>query len=225
MNVVSGSQTSIEIQLTMFDAIKNLLRIEPVLLLGILLIAVLLIVIFVRDSSIPKVKTSIGSIALYYYLCIMLTHIVGIPTLAEWIRLTQVGEAIFNPNINLIPLADGFSLSFILNIFLFIPLGFLCPLISRTFERGRNVFFIGLGLSLMIEISQLFTLFRASDVNDLLTNILGAMLGYICFRLAAMLRIVKMHSRQQAAQRDFTAYIPLLVLVIAFIFVFLSPEL
>lgn len=66
---------------------------------------------------------------MYYYLCLLFTNIVGIPSIGEYVRLSQLGEAFFNPNINLIPLSDGFSLSFILNIILFIPLGFLCPII------------------------------------------------------------------------------------------------
>lgn len=87
MGVVSSSQSSTEIQIGLFESIIDLLLIEPFLLLGIVLICVLLIVIFRKDSSIPKVKTSILSLAFYYYLCIMLTHIVGIPTLSEFVRL------------------------------------------------------------------------------------------------------------------------------------------
>ena len=82
----------------------------------------------------------------------MLVNIVGIPTLDEYKRLLQLGETFFNPNVNLIPFSDGFSLSFILNIFLFIPFGFLCPLISKSYERIRNTFLIGMGLSFVIYI-------------------------------------------------------------------------
>ncbi|MDD3222272.1 MAG: VanZ family protein [Clostridia bacterium] len=182
-----------EIQLSMFDVVMDLVRIEPILLLGIAIIAIF----------VSKGKTAILSVVLYYYLCVMLINIVGIPTLAEYIRLTQLDEAFFNPNINLILLREGLSTGFILNIFLFIPLGFLCPLISRTFERAGNTFFIGLGLSAMIEIGQLFTLYRATDINDLIANTLGTLIGYLCFRLAAKLRIVKTDSNQTSAKIPF----------------------
>ncbi|MRT18404.1 VanZ family protein, partial [Vitellibacter sp. q18] len=109
-----------------------------------------------------------------------------------------------NPNINLIPFSDGFSLSFILNILLFVPLGFLCPLISKTFERLRNTFLIGFGLSLFIETIQLFTLHRATDIDDLLTNVIGTIIGYFCFKLIAKLRIVKLHSDDDSMEQDYT---------------------
>ena len=131
MDIVSSSQSGVAIQVGLVDSIIGLLLISPIFLLGIVLIGILLTIIFRKDSSIPRVKTSILSLVLYYYLCIMLTHIVGIPTLGECIRLSQLGEAFFNPNLKLIPFSDGFSLSYILNIFLFIPLGFLSPLISK----------------------------------------------------------------------------------------------
>ena len=125
---------------------------------------------------------------LYYYLCMMLVNIVGIPTLNEFIRMSQLGEPFFKPNINLIPFSDGLSFSFVANIFLFIPFGFLCPLISSAYLRVKNVFFIGLGLSLFIEIVQLFTLYRATDINDLLTNVIGTLIGYCCFRFVQKIR-------------------------------------
>lgn len=218
MDIVSSS----EIQIGLVDAIIDLLLISPIFLLGIVLIGILLTIIFRKDSSIPKVKTSTLSLVLYYYLCIMLTHIVGIPTLSEYIRLSRLGEAFFNPNLNLIPLSDGFSLSFVLNIFLFIPLGFLSPFISKTFERVRNTFFIGLGLSLFIEIVQLFTLYRATDVNDILTNVVGTMIGYFFFRLIAKLRTAKPCSSQKTTKRDYTAYLPIVIIIVVFVLGFFS---
>lgn len=222
MDIVSSSQSGVEIQVGLVDSIIGLLLISPIFLLGIVLIGILLTIIFRKDSSIPRVKTSILSLVLYYYLCIMLTHIVGIPTLGEYIRLSQLGEAFFNPNLNLIPFSDGFSLSYILNIFLFIPLGFLSPLISKTFERVRNTFFIGLGLSLFIEIVQLFTLYRATDVDDILTNVAGTMIGYFSFRLIAKLRTAKLYSSQKTTKRDYTAYLPIVIIIIAFVLGFFS---
>lgn len=42
---------------------------------------------------------------------------------------------------------------------------------------------LGFGLSLTIELAQLFTQYRATDVDDLITNTVGTLLGYLCFRL------------------------------------------
>ena len=146
----------------------------------------MLIISFKKNNSIHKARISILSLVFYYYLCVMLTKIVGIPTLKEYIRLSRLGESFFNPNINLIPFSNGFSFGFILSIFLFIPLGFLCPLISKKYQHIKNTLFIGCGLSFTIEIVQLFTLYRATDIDDLITNIIGTLLGYLCFKIAHM---------------------------------------
>ena len=207
METVTNNQSGVEIQLSLFEAIKDLLLINPIFLLGIILIGIFLVVIFKKNSDIPKVKTSILSLAMYYYLCLTLSHIVGIPTFGEYIRLSQLGETFFNPNINLIPFSDGFSLSFILNILLFVPLGFLCPLIR---------------LSLFIETIQLFTLHRATDIDDLLTNVIGTIIGYFCFKLIAKLRIVKLHSDDDSMEQDYTVCIPIAIIIVALILGFFS---
>lgn len=222
METVTNNRSGVEIQLSLFEAIKDLLLINPIFLLGIILIGIFLVVIFKKNSDIPKVKTSILSLAMYYYLCLTLSHIVGIPTFSEYIRLSQLGETFFNPNINLIPFSDGFSLSFILNIFLFIPFGFLCPLISKSYERIRNTFLIGMGLSFFIEIVQLFTLYRATDINDLLTNGIGTILGYLCFRLITRFRIVKRSSKGNSIKKDYTVYIPFIIILVTFVLGFFS---
>lgn len=222
MNVIAVSQMNVIIQLNVFEAIMDLLLVNPVFLLGIVFIGIALIILFRKNGTIPKFRTSIASFVMYYYLCIMLSHVVGIPTLYEYIRLTRLGESFFNPNISLVPFCDGFSLSFILNIFLFIPLGFLCPLISKTFERAKNTFFIGLGLSLFIEIAQLFTLYRATDINDLLTNVIGTLIGYLFFRLVEELRLVKLYSNPECKEKDYTVYMPIVIIMIACILGFFS---
>ncbi|MDD2980031.1 MAG: VanZ family protein [Hespellia sp.] len=222
MDIAASNQTSVKIQLGMFESIIDLLSVKPVFLIGIVLVGIVLVVIFRKNHDIPKIKTSVALLIMYYYLCLMLTNIVGMPTLSEYIRVLQIGETIFHPNINLIPFSDGLSLSFMLNFFLFIPLGFLAPLVSRIYECAKNTFFIGLGLSVFIEISQLFTLYRATDINDLLTNVIGAMAGYLCFRLIARLRLVKLHPNQQSMGKDSTAYLPVIVVIVAIVVSFFS---
>ena len=73
-----------------------------------------------------------------------------------------------------------------LNVVMFLPFGFLIPLLC---PENRNVFRIALGglvFSLLIEASQILSL-RGTDVDDLIMNTLGAVLGYFLFRLWALL--------------------------------------
>ena len=222
MNYISSNGSGVEIELGLVDTIKGLLLVHPIFLLGIVIILITMIIIFKKDRTISKIKTSILSLILYYYLCLVLGNIVGIPTLNEFRRLTRLGESFFNPIINLIPFSDGFSLSFILNIFLFIPLGFLSPFISKTFERAKNTLLIGLGLSLFIEFVQLFTLYRATDINDLLTNIVGTIIGYFCFKVVSKLIKGKQHSMSDSKKKDYTKYIPAIIIITVFVLGFFS---
>ena len=70
-----------------------------------------------------------------------------------------------------------FSRQVVLNIIMTTPFGFLFPLAgNRTAGFGKTVFFCFL-MSLGIELLQpLFD--RSSDITDLITNLIGGMLGY-----------------------------------------------
>lgn len=89
----------------------------------------------------------------------------------------QYGEIIRIEEINLIPFNSEGIRTYILNIIMFMPLGFLLPLIWEKFRNVVKVFYTGLGFSLAIEICQLFN-HRATDIDDLMMNSLGAVLGY-----------------------------------------------
>ena len=88
-----------------------------------------------------------------------------------------------NPDINVcFRLFDGifpYYDQYVNNIFLFIPFGFLLPLLWVQYNLKKTVI-MGFLLSLTIETMQLFC-FRITDVNDLWTNTLGTYLGYILF--------------------------------------------
>lgn len=89
----------------------------------------------------------------------------------------QYGGIIRIEEVNLIPFNSEGIRTYILNIIMFMPLGFLLPLIWEKFRNIVKVFYTGLGFSLAIEICQLFN-HRATDIDDLMMNSLGAVLGY-----------------------------------------------
>jgi glycopeptide antibiotics resistance protein len=68
------------------------------------------------------------------------------------------------------------------NILLFLPLGFLLPLLYRRIS-WKSVLGIAAALSLGIETLQLTLRAGIFDVDDLLLNALGALLGYLAFLL------------------------------------------
>lgn len=209
-------------QLGLLDAIEDLLFVNPVFLIGLMIICIMLTIIFKKNRTVPKIRTSIWFLVFYYYLCVLLTNIVGIPTLREYIRLSGLRESFFHPNINLIPFHDGFSLGFLLNIVLFVPLGFLCPLISKRYQCVKNTLFIGCGLSFTIEVVQLFTLYRATDIDDFITNAAGTLAGYWCFRFVQRLVRQKTHSISDLEEPYCMRYMPVILIALTFILGFFS---
>ena len=74
------------------------------------------------------------------------------------------------------------------NVALFLPFGFLLPLLATRMDRWWRTVGAGFVVSASIEATQLgFPGLRRPDVNDMLMNTLGAALGFAAYRLAAML--------------------------------------
>ena len=85
----------------------------------------------------------------------------------------------------------------ILNIILFIPLGIMLPFLWKKYDTLRETLFFGFLMSLAIELLQILT-YRATDINDLIANTIGAVLGYFVFRIISCIipPITKFASRK-----------------------------
>ena len=85
----------------------------------------------------------------------------------------------FSPRMVLVPFLDMIRgpMDTVLNVILFLPFGFFLPLLYRKYNRAMQVLFAGFLLSLSIEVLQMFGM-GTTDVNDLITNTIGAFLGY-----------------------------------------------
>ncbi len=73
------------------------------------------------------------------------------------------------------------------NVLMFIPIGFLLPLVWSKQEKFRVLLLSGFSISLTIEIIQLAIPFRATDIDDLILNTLGAVVGYLVYLLVKKL--------------------------------------
>jgi glycopeptide antibiotics resistance protein len=95
------------------------------------------------------------------------------------------------------------------NILLTVPFGFLLPLIWRKNDSFRHMFLCGLLFTIGVEsvqflISALYGYtYKITDVDDVLLNTLGCMIGYLCFRAAKPLleAVVPDLRRQQLRRR------------------------
>lgn len=68
------------------------------------------------------------------------------------------------------------------NIVLFIPMGFFIPLLFR-YNKWWNVILLAFIVSLSIECTQL-VIGRTFDIDDIITNGLGSLFGWILWRIA-----------------------------------------
>ncbi len=73
------------------------------------------------------------------------------------------------------------------NVLIFLPFGFFLPMASKK-RSFLITSFYSLALSLIVEISQLFMKVGCFDVDDLLLNMIGGMLGYITFTICNFIR-------------------------------------
>ena len=73
------------------------------------------------------------------------------------------------------------------NILIFVPYGFFISVASRARGFFKTLFF-SMGLSLCVDIIQLFTRVGSFDVDDILLNTIGGVLGYIVFLICNGIR-------------------------------------
>lgn len=162
-----------------------------------------------KKNSISKVFM----IFIFAFYSMAVFSVVGVPTVYT-LRVDF--------SINLIPLIDIFNspLEYIkntvLNIILFIPMGFLLPVIWKEYRSIKKTILMGLAVSIMIELLQIFT-FRLTDIDDLITNTSGTFLGYYC-REKMLLRLpLKKIENDEAASMK---YEPVIILVVTFLIAF-----
>lgn len=85
--------------------------------------------------------------------------------------------------LNFIPFSNDIDgTAYILNILLFIPFGLLTPLIWRKMDSLVNIIGTGFLLTMLIEVSQLLNN-RRNDIDDILLNVLGAVIGFGMFKV------------------------------------------
>lgn len=68
------------------------------------------------------------------------------------------------------------------NVLAFVPFGLFFPLLSRKNRSFWKVTLISFEVSLGVEVIQLVTRVGSCDVDDMILNTLGGMIGYLCFK-------------------------------------------
>ena len=76
-----------------------------------------------------------------------------------------------------------FLVNIVGNVLAFVPFGYLLPQAYRRMDSFWKVTLLGFLLSLLVEIMQLLLMVGIFDVDDLIMNVTGVMLGFGLFKL------------------------------------------
>lgn len=84
------------------------------------------------------------------------------------------------------------------NVLGFVPFGFILPVVSRRGRKWKNAVLIGFGFSLCIELTQLIFKIGSFDVDDILLNTTGSVLGFLAYRWVQKIRVRRtIHGRKK----------------------------
>ena len=148
-------------------------KLIEILISMIILIPIFWVLNIIRFHNVKKT-------ALYFIFATYLSAaylFVGMPTL-QFMR--------FELSLTLIPFLPMIAdlKNTILNIILFVPLGIMLPFLWKKYNMLKATLMFGFGMSLAIELMQILT-YRATDINDIIANTVGTVLGYFIFRIAS----------------------------------------
>ena len=107
----------------------------------------------------------------------------------------------FRPNISWTPFIGMITgpIDTILNIILFVPLGFFLPLLYKKYHHMKTVALTGFLFSLAVEIVQMFG-WGSSDINDLMTNTAGACIGFLVYCLLSRILPANLKKQLQSSR-------------------------
>jgi glycopeptide antibiotics resistance protein len=73
------------------------------------------------------------------------------------------------------------------NFVMLLPLGIYIPLLFPKLSGFFKVFIVCLLVSVSIELMQLITSYRSTDIDDVILNTSGAVIGYVMYKIIRML--------------------------------------
>ncbi|HHT97345.1 MAG TPA: VanZ family protein [Clostridiales bacterium] len=78
---------------------------------------------------------------------------------------------------------ESFVVNIIGNILAFSPFGFILPLINKSVDKFYKVIILSTLFSLTVECLQLIFKVGIFDVDDILLNTIGGLLGYLAYKI------------------------------------------
>jgi glycopeptide antibiotics resistance protein len=140
-----------------------------------------------RHGEISRQRRVAVSIFVLYAVCVIAVTIFPIR-----VRMLSWQHAPWWAVVHYVPFQVP-PISFVLNVRMFLPFGVLLPLLWPRTGTVRRMFLLSLAASATIELTQLIMWlilgnYRTVDINDLIANTGGGLLGLLVLRLVARRR-------------------------------------
>lgn len=151
--------------------------------------------LFLNKKNKLTLKYGICFTLMYVY-AVLVFHITILPLPLDKSGVESLSMFVTGNYINIIPFKDisgygwfSFFRQIVGNIIMFMPYGFLLQSITKNTQNIKTVAISAFKVSLLIETLQLIICtfiikapFRIFDINDLIMNTFGAIVGYIMYK-------------------------------------------
>ncbi len=110
----------------------------------------------------------------------------------------------------------------ILNILMFIPIGFLLPILSSRFKKAWRTFLFGFLFTFGIELIQHYTSRGVFEIDDIIGNTIGTMIGY-GLNILLFYVVEKLRNRNSSitGRKVLVFQIPLIITIVLFSSIYL----
>ena len=156
---------------------------DPYVIYGVLALGVLIFVIFfIRFCVVNRRSMRKGIVFLF------LVYFAVVLYLTVFMRIGSVDTSVvttpFDDLKNAIQYRDPALIQhMVLNVLLFVPFGYLIPAMNpERLRRCSFAFLGGIACSTVIEGVQMVFSLGQSDIDDIIANSIGAVVGYLCVR-------------------------------------------
>lgn len=157
---------------------------------GIILAAIFLIgyfVSYIKRKKSGKKSNPLWAVLFAAFICYIVV-VIGATMLSRYVHFEMPYEYQLHPFYSY-KLAWNYFLfsewrNIILNILMFVPFGFMLPILFEKLRSFWKVYLAGFAFTLAIEVAQLVFKLGIFEIDDLFDNLLGAMIGYGLFSIA-----------------------------------------
>ncbi len=197
--------------------------------LGILVVALIGVILLIYNliakiRKHKKVSIPIRRLLLYAVFIVYIVVVVGATMLRySGLSISRVNREIYPLFYSYKEAWNHFSArewrNIILNILMFVPFGFLLPLVSKKFQVFWKTYLAGFLFTTLIELTQLLLHLGVCELDDFMNNTVGTLIGYGFYRLFVF--VVKKWKKQETkALQTFCFQTPLLVTLVSFALIF-----